>query len=83
MTEKQQLLKELGKISFAAWDIALFLDTHPFNNEALETHRHFVKLATAIKTEYEDKFGPLTSSASDSGHCWEWIEGVWPWERED
>lgn len=83
MTEKQQLLEELGKISFAAWDISLFLDTHPFNSEALEWHHHYEKAAQELKEEYQKKYGPLTSSASRSGHCWEWIEGSWPWEGEN
>ena len=37
MSERQMLLQELGKISFAAWEITLFLDTHPFHSEALES----------------------------------------------
>ena len=49
------LLQELGKISFAAWEITLFLDTHPFHSEALEYRNHYEKTARALRMEYEQK----------------------------
>lgn len=82
MSERQMLLQELGKISFAAWEITLFLDTHPFHSEALEYRNHYEKTARALRIEYEQKYGPLTSAASRSSHCWDWIDGPWPWEYE-
>ena len=71
MSERQMLLQELGKISFAAWEITLFLDTHPFHSEALEYRNHYEKTARALRMEYEQKYGPLTSAASRSSHCWD------------
>lgn len=82
MNERQMLLEELGKVAFAAWEINLFLDTHPFHGEALECHSHYVKAAKALRCEYEQKFGPLTSAAANSSHCWDWIDGPWPWEYQ-
>ena len=55
MSERQMLLQELGKISFAAWEITLFLDTHPFHSEALEYRNHYEKTARALRMEYEQK----------------------------
>ena len=80
MTEREQLLKEYGTMSFAAHDILLFLDTHPFNAEALKAFSHYYRTARVLKNEYEMKYGPLTADASPAGNCWQWIDSPLPWE---
>lgn len=80
MNDRDQLLYEYGKMCFAALDIQLFLDTHPFNSEALTAHSHYCRTAAVIKDEYEMKYGPLVACDATIANSWEWIDGPWPWE---
>lgn len=34
-----------------------------------------------LKTEYEDKYGPLNETSRDTSR-WAWISDPWPWEAE-
>lgn len=80
MSDREKLLQSYSQASFYAWDVSLFLDTHPFHSEALACHHHYANLAASLKEQYEKLYGPLTSSSSDASHCWDWIDGPWPWE---
>lgn len=82
MNERQMLLEELGKISFAAWDISLFLDSYSFHSDAFEYHNHYIKTAKDLRNENEQKYSPLTSAAAVSSYCLDWIDSLWPWEYE-
>lgn len=82
MSEREQLLKEYGAIRFAAFDIRLFLNTHPFNSEALAAFTHYCRTANILKKEFESKFGPLTACSAPAGNSWQWIDAPWPWEYE-
>ncbi len=83
MNDREQLLREYGETAFAAFDIMLFLDTHPFNSEALMAHAHYCRAAAALKNEYEMKYGPLTACSGATANSWEWVEGPWPWEKKE
>lgn len=80
MKERDKLLHQIGETSFAAWDIQLFLDTHPFHTEALSAFRHYNRSAEVLRKEYETKYGPLTSGVNHGSTEWQWAEGPWPWE---
>lgn len=80
MNDREELLNEYCQMAFAAHDIQLFLDTHPFNSEALTAFNHYCRTATILKNEYEMKYGPLTACNGVTATSWEWIEGPWPWE---
>lgn len=82
MTDKEQLMREYNQAVFAVLELVLFLDTHPYDREALAAHRHYVMMAASLRAEYERLFGPLTSAAVTNTHCWDWIEGPWPWQNE-
>ena len=80
MTERNQLLQEYNTMKFAAHDILLFLDTHPFNSEALKAFAHYCRTAKVLKNEYEMKYGALTADAAAVGNSWQWIDSPWPWQ---
>lgn len=83
MTEKEVLKEQIGAMCFAAYDVALFLDTHPFHGKALECFHYYNNTAKALKEEYQANYGVITMNDVSSSHCWNWIDGNWPWERED
>ena len=70
---------ELQVMAFAIQELALYLDTHRDDEEALEVFRTFQKLYAKGREKYEKECGPLTHmSAMENGY--EWLKDPWPWE---
>lgn len=76
---QKKLLKEIMALNFAINDLALYLDTHPEDQNVIRMHCEYSKKQIALTTEYQRLYGPLTINfTSDS---WDWIDEPWPWER--
>ena len=59
--------------SFAAWELRLYLNTHPTDTGAL----HFFEQLCQqnLKPSYACAFAPCQSTSA-----WRWVEDPWPWE---
>lgn len=77
------LVRELDKTSFAANDLALFLDTHPDCPEALASFRSASGKRRELLNQYAAAYGPLTTDCictlAQTDH-WSWQDGPAPWE---
>ena len=82
MSAKTDLLKQIQTYNFAAYDMLLYLDTHPKDKKAFEIFRCLVKKLKEVKKQYEDNYGPLTPFNAASYDTFKWLEGPWPWEKE-
>lgn len=72
-------LTELQAIGFAIQELALYLDTHRDDKEALELYRNYQKMHEKCKAIYEDIRGPLNHmSVVGKEYCW--LDDPWPWE---
>ena len=71
---------ELQALGFAIQELALYLDTHRDDREALELYRQYQNLYQKGAAEYEKMHGPLTHGAPGQGECYEWLNAPWPWE---
>ncbi len=76
------LMKSLQSYNFAAYDMLLYLDTHPKDKKAFEMFRELVEKTNGLKKEYEEKYGPLTPYSAAKFDTFTWLEGPWPWEKE-
>lgn len=83
-------------LSFAAWELRLYLNTHPDDERALEAYRklcasHESKCNYACHTD--DARGGIGHTDSScgcadntvhgshkGGRVWHWIDDPWPWE---
>jgi len=74
-------LKKLMEYDFTLYDLALYLDTHPFDEDALDVYQELKKEALKLRDSYEHKFGPLTKDNAATECEWKWINNPWPWER--
>lgn len=83
MSEKQDLLYRLQAADFAAYDLLLYLDTHPCCQATLSLYKEKVKEAAALREEYESKYGPIMATSSSKNTPWQWIQNPWVWERRD
>lgn len=72
-------LAELQTMGFVLHELALYLDTHRNDKEALEVFRTFQKMYAKGREKYEKECGPLTHmSAMENGY--DWLNDPWPWE---
>ncbi len=81
MSEQELLKRRIDAYSFAAWELHLFLDSHPNNCEAakkLDEYHNNIKTLTA---EYESKYGSINLRSNQMSR-WQWVNGPWPWEEE-
>ena len=77
MAERNKLLRKLQAAKFAAWELHLYLDTHPCDKAANEMFRKYTNEAKMLKKEFEDRFGPLSITNSNEA---DWLCDPWPWD---
>ena len=78
---KDELMKDIMAHDFKLYDLQLYLNTHPSDENALCMYQNLVNDTDELKDEYEEKYGPLTA-CSAAGDCeWKWIKNPWPWEK--
>lgn len=73
-------LTELQTLGFAVQELALYLDTHRDDKEALELYREYQKLYNHCREEYLKKHGPLNHSQESDTSEYAWLNDPWPWE---
>ena len=71
---------ELQVMAFALQELALYLDTHPDDKEALELYRTYQRMLHKGKMEYSEKCGPLTHIIPVDDKTYTWLDDPWPWE---
>jgi spore coat protein JB len=78
--EQLEMLRELQALEFTAFDLNLFLDTHPKDQRALADYSRAIRESECIKNIYTVNYGPLMAEDNVNQNCWRWIEEPWPWE---
>ena len=81
MSEQERLMRQISAYKFSAWELHMFLDTHPNNCEAAQRLKEAQKKAAELTEKYESQFGPINETSRDTSR-WAWITGPWPWEVE-
>jgi len=83
MVNKNELpvtpLTELQAMGFMIQELALYLDTHRDDAEALELYRSYQKMYKDGLKKYEDMCGPLSHKSVTDGP-YRWLDDPWPWE---
>lgn len=83
MVNKNELpvtpLTELQTMAFAIQELALYLDTHREDTEALELYRSYQKMYEKGRAVYEEMCGPLNHMNASDGP-YRWLDEPWPWE---
>lgn len=72
-------LTELQTMAFAIQELALYLDTHREDKEALELYRQYQQLYHQAVMEYTKEHGPLNHGSPPEGG-YTWLDDPWPWE---
>ncbi len=84
MVNKNELpvtpLSELQVLGFAIQELALYLDTHRDDREALELYQSYQKLYDHCLEAYQKKHGPMNHTRASDSESYEWLDDPWPWE---
>jgi len=76
----QTPMTELQALAFAVQELALYLDTHRDDREALEIYRAYQQMYQKCREQYEAKYGPLNHKMADHCEEYRWLDDPWPWE---
>ena len=79
--EQKELLLEIMQVQFANLESALYLNTHPDDEEALIYHNNSAERLMQLEHLYERRYGPLRNT-SKSRQPWAYINEPWPWDVE-
>ncbi len=71
---------ELQALGFALHELALYLDTHREDKEALELYRQYQKIYHEGMMEYSKMHGPISHGLPDGQEGYAWLDDPWPWE---
>ena len=74
------MLSQIQTLCFAIQELALYLDTHPDDKEALELYRTYQHMLHKGKMEYSEKCGPLNHIMPVDDKTYTWLDDPWPWE---
>ena len=73
-------LSELQALAFAIQELALYLDTHREDTEALELYQAYQEMYHKCMMEYNKNRTPLNHGIPTEGKCYRWLDDPWPWE---
>lgn len=73
-------LSELQALGFAVQELALYLDTHRDDREALELYRSYQQMYDRCRAEFRKHHGPLNHMSPSDSESYDWLDDPWPWE---
>ena len=77
-SNRAEMLYKIKSLEFAVIELALYLDTHPDDTQAICLHNRYCKELKELKDSYQKVYGPLTINYPCNK--WRWLEEPWPWE---
>ena len=83
VNEKEKPMSPLNQVQtlgFVVQELALYLDTHKDDLEALELYQKYQKQYAACMAEYQKQYGSMNHAQITDGEKYEWLNGPWPWE---
>lgn len=79
--ERKNLLYEINKVDFIIKDLHLYLDTHPYDQQALDSFNKYTEIKKKLLMDYTQSYGPLClDTLEDNMKEWKWASQNWPWE---
>ena len=70
---------ELQTLAFAIQELALYLDTHRNDRQALQIYQTYQKMYHEGMMKFSEKCGPLNHCTPSEGE-YRWLDDPWPWE---
>lgn len=73
-------LSELQAIGFAIQELALYLDTHRDDQEALELYHQYQQRHADCMALNDGMRSPMNHQTPSDRDTYAWLDGPWPWE---
>ena len=73
-------LNRLRALDFVLLELGLYLDTHPFDKEAVELFRNLSEEERSLRAQYQEDNAPLTMKHAMQKGSYVWWKGPWPWQ---
>ena len=77
---QKNCMTDLQALAFAIQELALYLDTHREDREALELYQDYQRLYAHCREEYLKTRGPMNHGQPTDGTQYQWLDDPWPWE---
>ena len=81
-SEMEQMLKDISILDFTLVDFTEYLDTHPFDKQAIAYFNHYNKIRMDLTKQFSEKFYPLQTSFSSDTTEWSWGLAPLPWRSK-
>lgn len=81
-SERNRMIKDISVVDFALVELTLYLDTHPFDKQAMEYFNHFARIKEQMMKDFSSRYFPLTKDNSYDTKQWSWALAPMPWESE-
>ena len=79
--ERCKACRNIQTLGFTLYDLLLFLDTHPCDQDAQKRYFSCLEQYNKALAEYAEHFGPMNTSTVVPGcEQWEWVCTPFPWE---
>lgn len=75
------LMRAIQMYDFYLYELNLYLDTHPYDRQALDLFKKYNGLRESAYEAYTSKYGPITADRSSTDERFNWVDDPWPWER--
>ena len=79
---RSELYRWVMALGFCAYDMLLYLDTHPDDMEAFQLFQQYAAMEKSAKAAYEKRFGPLMKSTAATEDTYRWLQDPWPWNYQ-
>ena len=80
MDSRCMMERKLSAAQFAVWEIHLFLDTHPNDEDALAAYNKYLARYEELYREFTEKYGALSAQNTADDKNWQWVDAPWPWD---
>jgi spore coat protein JB len=77
-----EILNSLQAYEFTAFDLNLYLDTHPNDLRALTDYSNAMRETKHLMNAYNRCYGPLMAEDNVDQTSWRWVEDPWPWDLD-
>lgn len=78
---QSELRNQIRSYQFAAYDMLLFLDTHPEDKKGFAIYKSLVKKSRELVEMYQQQYGPLSAESAADYTEFKWTQSPWPWEK--
>lgn len=78
----KELLDRIRAYQFALYDLELFMDSHPNDQQAHQLRAIYREKLSKLINAYEQHYGPLVITKADVEGSWDqWVCDPWPWDN--